>query len=51
MYKVAIVEDIAFERKTLFEYLIKGISPKDEAISVPISIILQNNIKFFKEFI
>lgn len=37
--------------KTLFEYLIKGISPKDEAISVPISIILQNNIKFFKEFI
>ncbi len=37
--------------KTLFEYLIKGIAPKDEAISVPISIILQNNIKFFKEFI
>lgn len=37
--------------KTLFEYLIKGIVPKGEAISVPISIILQNNIKFFEEFI
>ena len=37
--------------KTLFEYLIKGIPPKGEAISVPISIILQNNIKFYEEFI
>lgn len=37
--------------KTLFEYLIKGILPKGEAISVPISIILQNNIQFFKDFI
>ena len=37
--------------KTLFEYLIKGILPKGEAISVPISIILQNNIKFYEEFI
>lgn len=37
--------------KTLFEYLIKGIAPKGEAISVPISIILQNNMKFFEEFI
>lgn len=35
----------------LFEYLIKGIVPRSEEISVPISIILQNNIKFFKEFI
>ena len=37
--------------KTLFEYLIKGIPPKGEAISVPIAIILQNNIKFYEEFI
>lgn len=37
--------------KTLFEYLIKGEKPKNEAISVQISIILQNNIQFFKEFI
>lgn len=36
---------------TLFEYLIKGNVPKSEAISVQISIILKNNIKFFKEFI
>ncbi len=37
--------------KTLFEYLIKGIEPKGGAISVPISIILRNNIQFFKDFI
>lgn len=37
--------------KTLFEFLIKGIPPKGEAVSVPISIILQNNIKFYEEFI
>lgn len=36
---------------TLFEYLIKGVKPKGEAISVQISIIMQNNIQFFKEFI
>lgn len=35
----------------LFEYLIKGIMPKSDELRVPISIILQNNIKFFKEFI
>lgn len=35
----------------LFEYLIKGIEPRSEEIIVPISIILQNNIRFFKEFI
>lgn len=35
----------------LFEYLIKGIMPKDDEIRVPISIILRNNIKFFKDFI
>ncbi|MCC8127283.1 MAG: substrate-binding domain-containing protein [Clostridiales bacterium] len=35
----------------LFEELIKGAAPKAEAVSVPISIILQNNIQFFKEFI
>ena len=37
--------------KTLFGYLIKGTPPKGDAISVPISIILQNNIKFYEEFI
>lgn len=37
--------------KALFGYLIKGIRPKGDAISVPISIILQNNIKFYEEFI
>lgn len=35
----------------LFEYLIKGVEPQSEKISVPISIILQSNLKFFKEFI
>ncbi|RRD93769.1 LacI family DNA-binding transcriptional regulator [Clostridiales bacterium COT073_COT-073] len=36
---------------TLFEYLIKGKAPKGDAISVNISIILQNNIRFFEEYI
>lgn len=36
---------------TLFEYLIKGRMPESEAISVPISIIMQSNMKFFKNFI
>lgn len=37
--------------KTLFEYLIKGIEPRGTAISVQISIILQSNLDFFKEYI
>lgn len=37
--------------KVLFEHLIKGIEPKNEAAFVPISIIMKNNIKFFNEFI
>jgi LacI family transcriptional regulator len=35
----------------LFEYLIKGLKPRGTAISVPISIIMRNNVLFFKEFI
>ncbi|MCI8297307.1 MAG: substrate-binding domain-containing protein [Lachnospiraceae bacterium] len=37
--------------RALFEYLLKGTVPKDEAISVQISIILQSNLNFFKEYI
>lgn len=37
--------------KTLFECLIKGKTPKKEAVSVQISIIMQNNMQFFEEFI
>lgn len=36
---------------TLFEYLIKGRMPAGEALSVPISIIMQSNMKFFRDFI
>lgn len=36
---------------TLFEYLIKNKTPEKDAISVGISIILQNNIRFFEDFI
>lgn len=37
--------------KVLFEHLIKGITPKSETLLVPISIIFQNNLRFFEEFI
>ena len=36
---------------TLFEHLIKGKAPKSGAIRVNISIILQNNLRFFEEYI
>lgn len=36
---------------TLFEHLIKGKAPKSDAIRVNISIILQNNLRFFEEYI
>lgn len=36
---------------TLFEHLIKGKAPKSEAILVNISVILQNNLRFFEEYI
>ncbi|MCI9503735.1 MAG: substrate-binding domain-containing protein [Hungatella sp.] len=37
--------------KVLFECLIKGNVPKSAAVSVQISIIMQNNIRFFEDFI
>lgn len=36
---------------TLFEHLIKGVDPKKDVLYVPISLILQNNIKFYEDFI
>ena len=35
----------------LFDAVIKNISPKEELIYVPISIILRSNLRFYKEFI
>ena len=37
--------------KTLSEVLVKDQTPKAESITVPISVILRNNLMFFEEFI
>ena len=37
--------------KVLFEAVIKGMTPREQMIYVPISIILRSNLRFFKEFI
>lgn len=37
--------------KILFDSVIKGVHPKEETVSVPISVILRSNLRFFKEFL
>ena len=37
--------------KVLVESLIKDLPPKEENITVPISVIMRNNLVFFEEFL
>ncbi len=37
--------------EVLFSYVVKNIAPETEKMTVPISVIMQNNLPFFKDFI
>jgi LacI family transcriptional regulator len=37
--------------RVLFDYVVKGIPPENEKLSVPISIIMKNNLQFFARYL